>query len=145
MNWRENMWAAWLNRKKSNSSQLFCLLNSVKPLLFKSIKSRIHSAPMVRTQKYVTVKNYLPKRATKVYLTAQRNCSSTRLKILERLRMTFTANGKRVRYEHLTMFILYLPLAVFSFSVKSSSSELASKATISLHYSHLCTLNFKKT
>ena len=43
------------------------------------------------------------------------------------------------------MFILYLPLAVFSFSVKSSSFALASKARISLHYSHLCTLYFKKT
>ena len=64
------------------------------------------------------------------------------LRIIERLRMTFTAN---VRYDHVTMFILYLPLAVFSFSVKSSSFALASKARISLHYSHLCTLYFKKT
>ena len=56
--------------------------------------------------------------------------------------MTFAAN---VRYDHVTMFILYLPLAVFSFSVKSSSFALASKARISLHYSHLCTLYFKKT
>ena len=51
--------------------------------------------------------------------------------------MTFTVNGK-VRYDHVTMFILCLPLAVFSFSVKSSSFALASKARSSLHYSHLC-------
>ena len=56
--------------------------------------------------------------------------------------MTFTAN---VRYDHVTMFTLYLPLAVFSFSVKSSSFALASKARIILHYSHFCTHNFKKT
>ena len=48
------------------------------------------------------------------------------------IRMTFTANGKR-KYYHVTMFILHLPLAVFSFSVKSSSFALASKARISLH------------
>ena len=42
---------------------------------------------------------------------------------IERLRMTFMAN---VRYDHVTMFIFYLPLAVFSFSVKSSSFALAS-------------------
>ena len=40
----------------------------------------------------------------------------------------------------MTMFILYLPLAVFSFSVKSNSFTLVSQARISLHYSHLCTL-----
>ena len=51
----------------------------------------------------------------------------------------------KVRYDHVTMFILCLPLAVFSFSVKSSSFVLASKARISLHYSHVCTLYFKKT
>ena len=56
--------------------------------------------------------------------------------------MTFTAS---VRYDHVSMFILYLPLAVFSFSVKSSSFALASNVRISLHYSHLCTLSFKKT
>ena len=64
---------------------------------------------------------------------------------LDRLRMTFTAN---VRYRgHVTMFILYLSLAVFSFSVKSSSFTLASKARIILHSSQLisCTLYFKKT
>ena len=42
-----------------------------------------------------------------------------------------------VRYDHVTMFTLYLPLAVFSFSVKLSSFTVASKARISLHYSHL--------
>ena len=51
---------------------------------------------------------------------------------LERLTITFTAN---VRYDHVTMFILYLPLAVCSFCVKSSSFALASKARISLHSS----------
>ena len=40
--------------------------------------------------------------------------------------------------DHVTMFILLLPLAVFSFSVKLSSFALASKARISLHYSHQC-------
>ena len=50
--------------------------------------------------------------------------------LLERLRMTFMAN---VRYDHVTMFILYLPLAVFSFSFKSRSFALASKAGISLY------------
>ena len=58
--------------------------------------------------------------------------------------MTFTANGKR-EIDHDTMFILYLPLAAFSFSVKSSSSAFASKVRISLGYSHLYTLYFKKT
>ena len=56
---------------------------------------------------------------------------------IERLRMTFTANGKQDIYDHETMFILYLPLAVFSFAVKSSSFAFNSKARISLHYSHL--------
>ena len=41
--------------------------------------------------------------------------------------MTFTAN---VRYDHVTMFILYLPLVVFRFSDRSSSFALASKAGI---------------
>ena len=49
--------------------------------------------------------------------------------ILERLRITFKANGKR-QNDHVTMFILNLPLAVFSFSVKSSGFALASKARI---------------
>ena len=55
--------------------------------------------------------------------------------------------GKRqnVRYDHVTMFILYLPHAVFSYSVKSSSFALALNARISLHYTHLFTLYFKKT
>ena len=42
--------------------------------------------------------------------------------------MTFTAN---VRYDHVTKFIQYLPLDVFSFSVKSSSLALTSKTRIS--------------
>ena len=58
--------------------------------------------------------------------------------------MTFTQTAN-VRNDHVAMFILYLPLAVFSFSVKSSSFALASKARISLHCSHLCTLYSKKT
>ena len=56
--------------------------------------------------------------------------------------MTFTAN---VRYDHVTMFILYLPLPIFSFPVKSSSFAFALNVRISLHYSHFCTLYFKKT
>ena len=55
-------------------------------------------------------------------------------------RITFTANG---RNDHVTMFILHLPLTVFSFSVKSSSLALASKVRIILHYSCLCT-NFSE-
>ena len=54
----------------------------------------------------------------------------------------FMANG---RNDHVTMFILHLPLAVFSFSVKLRNFALASKARIILYYSHLCTLYFKKT
>ena len=41
--------------------------------------------------------------------------------------MTFTAN---VRYDHVTKFIQYLPLDVFSFSVNPSSLALTSKARI---------------
>ena len=41
--------------------------------------------------------------------------------------------NRDVRYDHMAMFILYLPLSVFSFSVKSSSFTLAPKARISLH------------
>ena len=59
--------------------------------------------------------------------------------------VTFLTIGEVKRYDHVTMFTLYLPLAVSSFSVKSSSFALASKARISLHFSHLCTLYFKKT
>ena len=44
----------------------------------------------------------------------------------------------------MTMFILHLPLAVFSFSVKLSSFALASKVRIILRYSHLCTNCFKE-
>ena len=43
--------------------------------------------------------------------------------------MTFAANG---RNDHVTMFILYLPHAVFSFSVKLSTFGLASKDKIVL-------------
>ena len=49
--------------------------------------------------------------------------------ILEKFRITFAANG---RNNDVTMFILYLPLAVFSFSVKLSSFALASKGRIFL-------------
>ena len=44
----------------------------------------------------------------------------------------------------MTIFTLYLPLAVSSFSVKLRSFELASKFRNSLHYSHLCTNCFKR-
>ena len=56
--------------------------------------------------------------------------------IIGRLRITFTAN---VRNDHLTMFILYLPLSVSNFLVKLSSFALASKVRI------ICTNFFKKT
>ena len=59
---------------------------------------------------------------------------------LERLRIKFTTNGKN---DHVTMFILHLPLAVFSFSVKLGSFSLASKARMILHYSYLC-INFSR-
>ena len=64
--------------------------------------------------------------------------------ITETFRNTFTPN-RRGRNDHVTMFILYLLLAVFSFSVKFSSFGLASKARIILHHSHLSTYFFKKT
>ena len=54
----------------------------------------------------------------------------------------FTANG---RNDHVTMFTLYLPLAVFSLSAKLSTFVLASKARIILHYSYLRIHIFKKT
>ena len=44
----------------------------------------------------------------------------------------------------MTMFILHLQLAMFSFSVKLSSFALVSKVRISLHYSHLCTHFFQE-
>ena len=44
--------------------------------------------------------------------------------------------GKRQNYDHVTLFTLYLLLAVFSFSVKLSSFALASQVRIILHYSH---------
>ena len=50
----------------------------------------------------------------------------------ERFRITFKANG---RNDHVTMFILCLSFAVFSFSVKLDSFALASKARIILQYS----------
>ena len=52
-------------------------------------------------------------------------------------------NREMTGNDHMTMFILHLPLAVSSFSVKLSSFALASKARIVLHYSHSCTnMNF---
>ena len=50
--------------------------------------------------------------------------------------LRLTANS---RNDHVTMFILHLPLAVFSVSVKLGSFALASKARIVLYYSHPCT------
>ena len=63
------------------------------------------------------------------------------LLLLERFKTMLTANG---RNNHVTMFILHLPLAVFSFLVKLGSFVLESKARIPLHYSHLCFHFFKK-
>ena len=48
-----------------------------------------------------------------------------------------TTNG---RNDHVTMFTPYLPLVVFSSSVKLSSFALASKVRTILHYSPLCTI-----
>ena len=61
---------------------------------------------------------------------------------IERFTVAFTANG---RNDHVTMFTLHLPLAVFSFSEKLSSFAFASKGRIILHYSYLCTHFFKTT
>ena len=58
---------------------------------------------------------------------------------LERFKATFTAND---RNDHVTMFILHLPLAVFSFSAKLSSFALASKVSPFFYYSHLCPISF---
>ena len=44
----------------------------------------------------------------------------------------------RGRNDHVTMFILHLPLAVFSFSVKLRSFAFVSNARIVLFYYHLC-------
>ena len=55
--------------------------------------------------------------------------------IIQRFRITFTANA---RNDHVIMFTLSLPLAV----VQLGSFALASKARIILHYSRLCTKNF---
>ena len=49
------------------------------------------------------------------------------------------------RNDSVVMFALHLLLAVFSLSEKLRSFASASKARIILHYSHLCTLIFKKT
>ena len=62
--------------------------------------------------------------------------------LIERLSSTFTANG---RNDHVTLLVLHLQLAVFSFLVKLRSFALASKARIILHYSHLCSHFYKKT
>ena len=62
--------------------------------------------------------------------------------LLEIFRITFTVNGTN---GHVTMFILYLPLALYNFSVKLSSFALASEAKIILHYSLLCSHFVKKT
>ena len=51
------------------------------------------------------------------------------------------ANG---RNEHVTMFTPYLPLAVFSFSVKLSSFALVLKDRIISYYYHLCTNFFQE-
>ena len=58
-----------------------------------------------------------------------------------RFRTTLTGNGRNY---HVTMFILNLPLAAFSFLEKLSSFALASKARISLHFSLLRTLSRKR-
>lgn len=61
---------------------------------------------------------------------------------IDRFKITFTGNG---RNHHITMFILHLPLAVFSsVSIKLNSFALAWKAKILLHKLHLCTHFFKK-
>ena len=57
-----------------------------------------------------------------------------------RFRNTLAGNG---RNDHVTMFILNLLLAVFSFLEKLSSFALASKARIILHFFLLCTLSRK--
>ena len=46
----------------------------------------------------------------------------------------YTSQVKKM--DLVTMFFLHLPRAVFSFTVKLSSFALASKARITLHYSH---------
>ena len=61
-----------------------------------------------------------------------------------RRRIKFTVNANGIN-DHVTMFSLHLPLAIFSFLVKLSSFPIASKARIVLHYYQLCTIFFKKT
>ena len=56
-------------------------------------------------------------------------------KIMERFTITFTETAND-RDDHVTTFILHLPLAVLSFSVKLSSFALASKIRIILSYCH---------
>ena len=63
--------------------------------------------------------------------------------LLERFRITFTPQTTNGRNDHVTMFILHLSLAVFSFSVKLSNFALALKARIILHCSHSCTYFIK--
>lgn len=65
----------------------------------------------------------------------------TKTYLLERFKITFTANGNN---DHVTMLALYMQLAVFSLSVKVSSFALASKIRIILHYSPICVLIFSR-
>ena len=60
----------------------------------------------------------------------------------KRFRIIFTENG---RNDHMTMFMLHLPLVVFSFSVKLSCFALASNISIVLHLSHQCIHFIKKS
>ena len=59
--------------------------------------------------------------------------------------MTFTANDKREMWPRDYVYPILASLHVFSFSIKSSCFAFASNSRISLHYSHICTLYFKKT
>ena len=52
--------------------------------------------------------------------------------------------GAEMTEDLVIMFTLYLPLAVFSFSVKLSSFTLVSKAEIILYFSHLCNRFFQE-
>ena len=81
--------------------------------------------------------NYASGCGTTSETTQNRACISHMLK---RSSTTFEANG---RNDHVTMFILHLPLAVFSFSEKLSSFALELKARIILYYFHLRTRIFK--
>ena len=68
------------------------------------------------------------------------NCRWSR-NLVERFRVTFTANS---RNDHVTMFILHLPLAVFSFSAHLSSFALGLRVRNILHYSQLCAIFLRK-